>query len=261
MKKLMAPFVILFLLFLFKVPAVSADDEQLVIINKTQNQLVFYENNRVAEIYDVATGATADLTPEGEFKVINKIVDRPYYKEEIPGGDPSNPLGRRWIGINPFGTNGNTYAIHGNNNPNSIGYNVSAGCIRMHNEEIESFFEELEVDTPVIITSSDQSFDKIGEEHGYDLTGASSSTVISTHAKFTNGSHGEAVEMLQRRLTILGYDTKGIDGSFGPATNEAVKAFQQDHDLEVDGIIDRETRKKTSLLFVSLLQHHSQVME
>lgn len=257
----MVPLFVVFILFLWEIPAVSADNDQLLIINKTHNQLVFYEKNHVVEIYDVATGSTADLTPEGEFKVVNKIVDRPYYKEEIPGGAPNNPLGRRWIGLDPHGTNGDTYAIHGNNNPHSIGHNVSAGCIRMHNEEIEGLFEEVEVDTPVIITSSDYSFDKIGKKHGYDVRGASSSTVVSTHARFTNGSHGEGVKDLQRKLTILGYDTQGIDGSFGPATNEAVTKFQSENDLKIDGVADRETRDKTSMLLSIYFQKNSRFLE
>ena len=50
------------------------------------------------------------------------------------------------------------------------------------------------------------------------------------------GDTGAAVKELQKRLTALGYDTKGIDGDFGPNTNSALKDFQEDHDCDVDGI-------------------------
>lgn len=57
------------------------------------------------------------------------------------------------------------------------------------------------------------------------------------------GDEGKAVEELQKRLTALGYDTKGIDGDFGPNTNSALKAFQKDHKLDVDGIAGPATFK------------------
>jgi murein L,D-transpeptidase YcbB/YkuD len=54
------------------------------------------------------------------------------------------------------------------------------------------------------------------------------------------GSKGEAVADLQRSLTALGYPLTA-DGVFGPATVRAVKAFQQDHGLAVDGIVGTRT--------------------
>ncbi|MGN6738804.1 peptidoglycan-binding protein [Dyella sp.] len=55
-----------------------------------------------------------------------------------------------------------------------------------------------------------------------------------------NGSRGTAVAELQKRLATLGYvDAQGqplrSDGAFGPATQQAVEAFQRDHRLTVDG--------------------------
>src|SRR5690606_28214424 len=72
-------------------------------------------------------------------------------------------------GIDPLGTNGNVYAIHGNNNPNSIGKYVSAGCVRMYNDEIRWLFEQVNIHTPVIILHSTDSFIEIANQHGYML--------------------------------------------------------------------------------------------
>ena len=44
------------------------------------------------------------------------------------------------------------YAIHGTNNPGSIGGFVSYGCIRMHNQDIMDLFERVQVGTPVVVT-------------------------------------------------------------------------------------------------------------
>ena len=57
------------------------------------------------------------------------------------------------------------------------------------------------------------------------------------------GSEGEAVKNLQGRLYTLGYYQGEIDGQFGPATKEAVQAFQRQNGLEADGIVGGETRQ------------------
>lgn len=49
------------------------------------------------------------------------------------------------------------------------------------------------------------------------------------------GDTGWAVERLQKELTARGYDPKGIDGSFGPGCDSALRACQADLGLEVDG--------------------------
>jgi len=61
-----------------------------------------------------------------------------------------------------------------------------------------------------------------------------------THALLRQGMKTEQVRELQSRLQALGYADKQYiplrtDGHFGQHTHEAVKAFQRDHDLTVDG--------------------------
>ncbi|MFC5648097.1 L,D-transpeptidase family protein [Paenibacillus solisilvae] len=139
----------------------------MIIVNKKTNQLAFFKDGVLVKTFSVATGKTKDLTPEGSFTIANKIKNRPYYKEKIPGGDPRNPLGDRWLGLDVNGTHGTTYAIHGNNNEKSIGKYVSAGCIRMKNEEIHWLYPQVKIDTAVIITSSALTFEAVAEKHGY----------------------------------------------------------------------------------------------
>jgi peptidoglycan hydrolase-like protein with peptidoglycan-binding domain len=58
------------------------------------------------------------------------------------------------------------------------------------------------------------------------------------------GSEGVAVRGLQRFLLAGGFEVGEIDGRFGPKTEAAVKAFQSDHGLDVDGIVGDKTWDK-----------------
>lgn len=155
-------------LFVSMPQAEAASKGQLIIINKSTNELAFFENGELVKTFPVATGRTEELTPEGRFPIVNKIKNRPYYTGGIPGGDPRNPLGDRWLGIHARGTYGTTYAIHGNNNPDSIGKYVSAGCVRMHNSDIHWLFDRVKLYTDVIIVSSSKSFEQIAADYGYE---------------------------------------------------------------------------------------------
>lgn len=56
------------------------------------------------------------------------------------------------------------------------------------------------------------------------------------------GSSGADVKTLQTRLNELGYDCGKVDGKYGDKTAAAVKAFQKDHNLTVDGIAGAKTQ-------------------
>lgn len=58
------------------------------------------------------------------------------------------------------------------------------------------------------------------------------------------GSRGSDVIYLQQRLTAKGYGVGKIDGIFGIKTLEAVKAFQAENGLTVDGIVGAKTWEK-----------------
>lgn len=60
------------------------------------------------------------------------------------------------------------------------------------------------------------------------------------------GSRGEDVIYLQKQLTVLGYSVGAIDGIFGYKTLDAVKAFQAENRLVVDGIVGQRTWKEMS---------------
>lgn len=136
-------------------PSFSSDipNGQWIFINKSSNTLYFLNGQEVVNKYNVATGKTQLDTPEGKFSIIVKAVNPAWggagRYEPIRGGDPSNPLGKRWMGLNIGG--GGEYGIHGNAAYNSIGKYVSLGCIRMYNKDVESLFEIVSKGTPVWI--------------------------------------------------------------------------------------------------------------
>jgi len=55
------------------------------------------------------------------------------------------------------------------------------------------------------------------------------------------GAKGEDVKQLQTRLRSHGFPTLAVDGDFGPATEAAVRHFQSEHKLVVDGIVGPQT--------------------
>jgi hypothetical protein len=186
--------------------------DDYIIVNKTYDKLAFYQDKKLKGVYSVATGRTADLTPEGKFKIVQKIVNRPYWSKGIPGGDPRNPLGNRWLGIAIPGRSaaaswGGEYGIHGNNNPSSIGKKVSSGCIRMHDNEIENeLYPNVLMNTPVYITSSYKSFAALTNDLGYikaksvAVSASTQQSVIGTHVGAIDGSSFEVKTSLGTKV-------------------------------------------------------------
>jgi lipoprotein-anchoring transpeptidase ErfK/SrfK len=81
-----------------------------------------------------------DWTPPDEM-----IKRQPYLPHFVAGG-PNNPLGARALYL------GSTlYRIHGSNEPWTIGTNVSSGCIRMRNTDVEDLYERVKVGTKVVV--------------------------------------------------------------------------------------------------------------
>ena len=79
------------------------------------------------------------------------------------------------------------------------------------------------------------------------LQNGSKSKIIETTIKvpvLQKKCNGEAVVALQCILTGLDYYTGELDGSFGSQTDKAVKEFQKDNGLEVDGIVGTKTWEK-----------------
>jgi hypothetical protein len=94
-----------------------------------------------------AVGSPGTPTPTGRFYVNQRLVPE----------DTSGPFGPGAVGISAFSdvltgwTQGGPIALHGTNQPASIGRAVSNGCLRLENDVIQRIFDAALAGTPVVI--------------------------------------------------------------------------------------------------------------
>ncbi len=81
-----------------------------------------------------------DWTPPPEM-----IARQPYLPRFTAGG-PGNPLGARAMYLA-----GTMYRIHGTNNPETIGHQVSSGCIRLTNEDVIDLYDRVKIGAKVVV--------------------------------------------------------------------------------------------------------------
>ena len=193
----------LFMLILFPVLQVHSESEDVYIqINLWSNELFVIKNNQVMRRYPISPGIEETATPIGTFKVKEK-------SKSWGGG-----FGTRWLGLNvPWGD----YGIHGTNKPELIGKNVSSGCIRMRNKDVEALYDLIPNGTIVHIDGPVTGMGK-GEFKNLSL-----------------GSKGNLVQLVQNRLKAIGLFHGAVDGNFNKQTENAVKSFQKINNLPMTG--------------------------
>jgi len=119
-----------------------------VIVDKSQNILTLKADDKVFKIYTVATGEN-NCTPVGTFKIVEKLKDPAWYrrgKGVVSSESPENVLGTRWMGLSE-----DDYGIHGGAVQQDLGCQVTKGCVRMTNPEVEELFTILPRQTDVTI--------------------------------------------------------------------------------------------------------------
>lgn len=123
-------------LFGYPEPAVPLQPLQIQI-HQASHAMTMMSGPHLVRRYPIGIGKN-QLTPEGYFTILQKI-NRPR------GHD--NVYGTRGLVFSSSG-----HAIHGTNNPNSIGKSQSLGCIRMHNADVEELYSFVSPGTDVIIS-------------------------------------------------------------------------------------------------------------
>lgn len=118
-----------------------------ILVDKSQNVLMLKTDEEVIKTYTVSTGKN-NSTPVGTFKITNKLINPTWFKAGavVPSGSPENVLGTRWMGFELAG-----YGIHGTTDPESLGKQVTQGCVRMSNYEVEELYTIVPVGTEVTI--------------------------------------------------------------------------------------------------------------
>ncbi|MCL1963475.1 MAG: L,D-transpeptidase family protein [Firmicutes bacterium] len=189
------------------IPAAAAS-EYLIWIDLSSMSLTLYQNQRQVKRWPIASGANDTPTPLGVYRVNRRF---------MPEG---NRFGTRFLGLSvPWGI----YAIHGTNQPGSIGSHASHGCIRMFNRDVEQLYSLVPNWTRVVI-----------ENGPYGALGMSLPTLRPD-------SRGSQVLSAQQRLMALGYYNGGLDGIYGPGMSAALKRFKEEHGMPWEDVIDGAT--------------------
>ncbi len=128
-----------------------------VLVSKAKNRMELRLDGKPVKEYAVSTGKD-NSTPVGDFIIVTRLENPTWYKTGavIPPGSPENILGTRWLGISskehPKG-----FGIHGTVEPDKIGQAVTAGCVRMRNEDVEELYALLPEGTAVKIVETTES--------------------------------------------------------------------------------------------------------
>jgi len=107
-----------------------------IVIDKQNHRLAIVSGRVIWRSYEVGLGG--DQTPEGAFAISEKVKN--------PNGKSNGEFGSRGMTLSDT-----LYAIHGTNEPKSIGKDESHGCIRMRQADVEELFDMVPIGTKVVI--------------------------------------------------------------------------------------------------------------
>ena len=128
-----------------------------IVVSLSRTTIYLYQGTKLIKSYRCAPGQPAWPTPRGDFKIVTKQANAPWYNphsawsasmpDVIPGG-PGNPMGDRKIGINYPGV-----FMHGvpPGEYGSIGSHASHGCMRMMPSAVHDLFGRVNIGDPVFI--------------------------------------------------------------------------------------------------------------
>lgn len=188
----------------------------LIEVDKKRLSLIDRENEKILNTYTIATGKPSSPTPLGSFYVVEKF----HWGEGF---------GSRWIGLNvPWGI----YGIHGTNQPGLIGGNVSAGCIRMRNADVEDLYDKISKNTQVVIMNGE-----------YGPFGQGFRTLKP-------GDRGADVLEVQKRLLKGGFYKSSLDGIYGEGMKKALIEFLKSKDIPLTDKIGEYIYKELGIILM-----------
>lgn len=171
----------------------------LIEVDRKQLKLVDTKTETIVKTYPIATGKPNSPTPLGTFKIIEKA-------------QWGEGFGTRWMGLN---VSWGKYGIHGTNKPGSIGGNLSAGCIRMRNSDVEELYSMVKHNASVVITNG--LYGPFGQ--GF--------------RELRPGDRGADVLEVQKRLQQRGYYEGSLDGIYGEGMKASLIKFLKDNNISL----------------------------
>ena len=128
-----------------------------IAVSRSQKELRFFVDRKLAKTYDVAIGRIGFETPAGLYQIRTKAVNPAWFVPDkpwagdlagkvIPSGDPKNPIKARWMGF------WEGAGIHGTADVDSIGSAASHGCIRMTVRDVVQLYDRVPLHTPLYIS-------------------------------------------------------------------------------------------------------------
>jgi lipoprotein-anchoring transpeptidase ErfK/SrfK len=118
-----------------------------IVVSISRRRLTLFRGGKAVLRTTVAVGSSATPTPTGSYYVNQRLIP----------ADTRGPFGPGALGISAFSnvlthwTQGGPIAIHGTDEPWSIGHAVSNGCIRVSNNVLRRLFAATPAGTPVVI--------------------------------------------------------------------------------------------------------------
>ncbi|MBK7021095.1 MAG: L,D-transpeptidase [Candidatus Microthrix parvicella] len=119
-------------------------------VNLSDHRLSLYTAGQLTATYPVGVGQDRTPTPGGTF----------YTKELLQPTNRGGPYGTFAYGLSGFSNTLTSFAgsdgvvgIHGTDQPDTVGTDVSAGCIRMNNADINELARRLPLGVPVEIVA------------------------------------------------------------------------------------------------------------
>jgi len=129
-----------------------------IVVKTRQRRLYYMVSDNTAIEYPVGVGRLG-MAWSGTAYIDGKYIkpawsppdmirrENPRVPNVIPSGSSANPMGAAAMTL----SGGGEYAIHGTNNPSSIGGFVSHGCVRVHNYDILDLYGRVGLGTKVVV--------------------------------------------------------------------------------------------------------------
>ena len=188
--------------------ATDQESEYDIFIDLTESMLYLFKGDELVKKYVIAQGKDKSPSPIGVWEIVSKARNW------------GTGFGTRWMGLNvPWGS----YGIHGTNRPSSIGRMASAGCIRMHNSDVEELYDIVPYKTKVYI-------------YGGPYRNLGSYLQV-----LQPGDRKSHVLEVQIRLKAKGYYQGALDGIYGEGMKRALLEFKRDVGLPYTHFVDQKT--------------------